>query len=278
MSRPQRARELLSSAEVARRLGVSAASVKRWADAGTLPCVRTAGQHRRFTVETVDQFRAAHEGVESAPATLGRRDAAAWVDELLTALPPLALEASLLGARAGLGSWWRVCEQLGAALVELGLRWSRGEISVTDEHRASERLSRALSRVGDWMPTAHDGPRCMLAAAEGDEHTLGLSLVEVCLREQGWTPIWIGRSAPSADVVAAIEGSDVQLVALSASASSSDGAALARHAEHIGEACRRAGADLVMGGSGAWPERPAFGQIVRDFTTLTQLLAARSGV
>jgi MerR family transcriptional regulator, light-induced transcriptional regulator len=280
VSGPQRTNELLSSAEVARRLGVSAASVKRWADAGALPCVRTAGHHRRFAPEAVDQFRAAQEeaATVSAPATPGRRDASAWVDELLTPLPPLALEASLLGARAELGSWWRVCERLGPSLAELGRRWSRGEISVTDEHRASERLSRALSRVGDWMPTAHDGPRCMLAAAEGDEHTLGLSLVEVCLREHGWTPIWIGRSAPSADVVAAIDGSGAQLVALSASASSRDGAELAHQAERIGEACRRVGADLILGGSGAWPERPAFGRIVRDFATLTQLLAAYSRV
>ena len=141
---------LLSSAQVAELLGVSAASVKRWADAGALPCVRTAGQHRRFRRATVDRFRAVQESDDDGYApqpTFGGRDAAAWVDDLLAPRPSLTLEATLLATRAELGSWWRVCERLGPALHELGLRWERGEISVTDEHRASERLSRALSRL-----------------------------------------------------------------------------------------------------------------------------------
>ena len=274
---------LLSSAEVAQLLGVSAASVKRWADAGALPCVRTAGQHRRFRRAAIDHFRAAHDSdvTPVASPTVGGRDAAAWVDELLAARPPLMLEATLLTTRAELGCWWRVCQRLGPALHELGLRWERGEISVTDEHRASERLSRALSRLGDWMPAtipAKDAPQCLLATAEGDEHTLGLSLVEVCLRERGWQPNWIGRSAPIADVATAIAAARPQLVALSASALSSDGADLARQAEHIGVTCRDVGADLVFGGSGAWPARPLYGRIVRDFAALADLLRARSGV
>lgn len=276
---------LLSSAEVAQILGVSAASIKRWADAGALPCVRTAGQHRRFRRDAVDHFRAAQDSeaapVASAPAAIGGRDASAWVDELLDARPPLMLEATLLTERAELGCWWRVCERLGPALGELGLRWQRGDISVTDEHRASERLSRALSRLGDWMPAAipaKDAPQCLLAAAEGDEHTLGLSLVEVCLRERGWQPNWIGRSAPIADVVAAITDARPQMVALSASASSTDRGDLARQAARIGDACRDVGAELVLGGSGAWPEPPPFGRIVRDFKRLAELLRAHSGV
>jgi methylmalonyl-CoA mutase cobalamin-binding subunit len=118
----------------------------------------------------------------------------------------------------------------------------------------------------------------MLAAAEGDEHTLGLSLVEVCLRERGWQPNWIGRSAPIADVVAAIGDARPHMVALSASASSSDRDALARHAARIGDACRDVGAELIFGGAGAWPERPPFGRVVRDFKRLADLLRARSGV
>lgn len=274
---------LLSSAEVAQLLGVSAASIKRWADAGALPCVRTAGQHRRFRRASVDHFRAAHDSdvTPPTPLAIGGRDASAWVDALLDARPPLMLEATLLTARAELGCWWRVCELLGPALHELGLRWERGEISVTDEHRASERLSRALSRLGDWMPAAIPATetlQCLLATAEGDEHTLGLSLVEVCLRERGWQPNWIGRSAPIADVAAAISDARPQMVALSASALSSDGADLSRQVERIGVACEEVGADLILGGSGAWPAHPLYGRVVRNFARLAEILRARPGV
>ncbi|MBV9958343.1 MAG: helix-turn-helix domain-containing protein, partial [Acidobacteria bacterium] len=43
----------LTSSEAARLLGVSEASVKRWADSGLLPALKTAGGHRRFRPEDV---------------------------------------------------------------------------------------------------------------------------------------------------------------------------------------------------------------------------------
>jgi excisionase family DNA binding protein len=48
---------LLTSAEAARRLGVSVSAVKRWADDGTLQSERTAGGHRRFHASEVERLR-----------------------------------------------------------------------------------------------------------------------------------------------------------------------------------------------------------------------------
>ena len=52
-------RKTLTSKEAARLLGVSEASVKRWADGGLLPSAKTAGGHRRFRPEDVATFRRA---------------------------------------------------------------------------------------------------------------------------------------------------------------------------------------------------------------------------
>ena len=49
--------EFLTSADVAKLLGVGPTSVKRWADSGLLPCLRTPGKHRRFAREEVERFR-----------------------------------------------------------------------------------------------------------------------------------------------------------------------------------------------------------------------------
>src|SRR5687767_7156732 len=49
-------RKNLTSRQAARLLGASEASVKRWADGGLLPAVRTAGGHRRFRPEDVAAF------------------------------------------------------------------------------------------------------------------------------------------------------------------------------------------------------------------------------
>lgn len=266
---------LLSSTEVAALLGVSPASVKRWADAGVLPCVLTAGGHRRFRRDDIEQFRA---GSEMQPALAGDgRAAAQWVDRLLANEAPPALEAALLSARSGLGSWWRVAERLGPALNELGDRWAAGDISVAEEHVASERLARALSRIAEWIPLSPRPPTCLLAAAEGDEHTLGLSLVEICLRERGWAALWIGRSSPAAGLADAVARFDVRLVALSASSYSSRTKPLAKQARLVGEACSAYGIPLVVGGSGAWPASLSYGRLVRDFSTFGDLLAALVG-
>ena len=50
-------RKNLTSKEAARLLGASEASVKRWADGGLLPTLKTAGGHRRFRPEDVAAFR-----------------------------------------------------------------------------------------------------------------------------------------------------------------------------------------------------------------------------
>ena len=52
----------LTSTEVADLLGVSEASVKRWADSGLLSTEKTAGGHRRFRPEDVAAFRRATQG------------------------------------------------------------------------------------------------------------------------------------------------------------------------------------------------------------------------
>lgn len=48
----------MSTAQVAQRLGVSAGTVRRWADAGHLPTYRTPGGQRRFSAERVEAFLA----------------------------------------------------------------------------------------------------------------------------------------------------------------------------------------------------------------------------
>lgn len=250
--------ELLTSQEVAALLGVSASSVKRWAEEGRLACIKTAGQHRRFERAAVERFRLGQLAPGEAPG-----------DDLLAALlgaeEPRVVEARLLDERARLGSWWQVAEGLGLLLDELGRRWEDGRISVLQEHLASERLHRALARVCEWLPVASQAPRALLATADGDDHTLGLSLVEVCLREQGWRTLWAGRGTPTGELIEQLGTllPPVRLLAVSASASSSDARDLGRQARRLGEACRTAHVALCVGGAGRWPETLEYGTRLR---------------
>jgi excisionase family DNA binding protein len=49
---------VFTSSQAARYLGVSLATVRRWADAGHLSCYRTPGGQRRFSREQLDRFLA----------------------------------------------------------------------------------------------------------------------------------------------------------------------------------------------------------------------------
>ena len=78
-------------------------------------------------------------------------------------------------------------------IEELGLRWASRRIGIVEEHLASDRLSRALARCAEALPSRPDAPRILLAAAEGEDHLLGLALVDLCVREEGWRSLWSGR-------------------------------------------------------------------------------------
>jgi excisionase family DNA binding protein len=268
--------DALTSAEAAELLGVSASTVKRWVDTGELESTRTVGGHRRIRRTIVERFRARMDGVDPGPAG----PSPGLVDLLLSDTPAQEVEARMMTLRSQAGSAAALGDVLAPAIQELGERWTSGGISMVEERLASERLSRALARLVEWVPIDAAAPRALLATAYGDDHTLGLSVVELVLREAGWHTLWAGRHTPPAEIAAAVidRSHGIRLVALSASIASRDRRALAAQEKLIGEACREAGAQLIVGGSGAWPESPRHGTLLRDFRQLDRLardLAAR---
>jgi len=256
----------LSTNGAARRLAVTAATIKRWTDSGFIRCERTAGRHRRFSEEEIERVARARGGADGAVDR--------WVDRLLGD-GDRALHAALLLERERLGAWWRVADELSPVLREVGVRWEDGRICVLDEHRASARLARALARICEGLPVRRGTPRALLAAAEQDEHTLGLSLVELCLREGGWRPCWYGARTPAGELAAAIRHGEGEAVALSASAASAP-ESLAEEVRRVGEAARQAGVLLVVGGRGRWPEPLPYGLRLTGFAELRAWMDARA--
>ena len=47
---------VFTSSQAARYLGVSLATIRRWADAGYISCYRTPGSQRRFSRRQLDEF------------------------------------------------------------------------------------------------------------------------------------------------------------------------------------------------------------------------------
>ncbi len=253
-------RELLTSTQVARVLGVSAATVKRWADAGALPYERTTGGHRRFSQEALERLLAERSRAE--PLGVDR-----WIDALIGKALPMAIEAMLLDERSRRSSWLEVAEALSEVIEEIGARWERGTLSVLDEHVASARLTRALGRSSDSLAVRAGAPTALLATPSVEFHTLGLSLVELCVREAGWSTVWAGASVPTSDLEAMTASGRVQLVLLSAGVHS-PAAPLAEVASRLAEVAEPRGIPLVAGGRGPWPEDAPRLTVLREFQDL----------
>jgi methanogenic corrinoid protein MtbC1 len=184
-----------------------------------------------------------------------------------------AATAGLERDRRRLGAWWAVADEMGATLRELGRQWTTGALSVIHEHVASAHLARALARCADRVRLPRNAPLALLMAAAGDDHTLGLALAELTLREAGYASRWVGRRAPVDQAVAYIGEGNLDLVAVSASVYSTDAPSLAAQAERLGAACRARGVALALGGEGPWPDPPPHGVRLRSFRELHELAA-----
>ncbi len=265
--------ELLSTNAAALLLGVGPTAIKRWSDDGTLPCVRTAGGHRRFRRADVERLLGSRQ-VDGDAGSDGELER--WLAALLSSSDGHEIEGLLLLARARAGAWYRALPVVGQLVREIGRRWEAGLLDVMQEHAASDRLSRALARVSDAILVAPTAPRALLVTVEGDDHTLGLSMAELCLREVGWQTRWAGRATPAGELAAGLGRGEIALVAASASAFSSDAGRLSAWLGTVGPAAADAGVELVLGGTGAWSDPPSFGVRARDFSELHAYLAGLS--
>jgi excisionase family DNA binding protein len=261
--------ELLSTNEAAHLLGVGPSSVKRWADEGLLPCVRTAGGHRRFERSAILEHLQRTRGQTSEDGLSPQR----FLDDT----EGLESIAALMSLRGRLGSWWAVANRLGEFVEQVGRAWSEGELSVIEEHIISERLARAVQACARFLPTSDSQPKCLLVLAEGEEHQLGLYFAELVLREAGWQAVWVGRKTPLDDLEEALASRPVQAIAVSASSYLCDEKEMKRQLKLLATRAEEASVPLFVGGKGAWPVAPSYGKRLDNFEDFHRELLAIAG-
>jgi len=220
---------LLSSTEVSRLLGVSSASVKRWADSGRLHCVLTPGRHRRFHRAEVERFQEAQTQLTS--------EVSGWADRLLSAHGSAGIQGSLLEERSRGGTWWRVAEQLGLVGPELARRVAAGRISAVEASIAGERLHRVVQQCTSTMPRT-GAPCLLLVRPEFDHARLGLALVELCAGDLGMETRLVG-SVEVGEVRRHLEQSAPSAVVLAASPETGDPHRVVAYASALQAACER---------------------------------------
>ena len=219
-ARADTGKELLRIGELSRRVDVPVASLRAWETRyGLLSPDRTKGGFRLYGPDDVARVLAmranlerglsaaeaarqalseSHEGTTPLFAEVG--------DELHAALSRFdetSAQAVLDRLFGSLSVDAALREVVVPCLRELGERWRRGEISIAQEHFASNVIrGRLMALARGWGRGS--GRLAVLACAEDEQHDLPLVLFGVLLRTYGWRIAYLGADTPLPSLVQAV--------------------------------------------------------------------------
>lgn len=203
--------------ELSRRTGVSPELLRAWERRyGLFEPDRSPGRFRLYSdadVSRVEAMRAQIAGglaaAEAARRVLAssstrstQKGPAPVLEEPLRALRAALVEFDEVGAHGALD---RLIASLSLEtflrdvvlplLREIGEGWERGEITIAQEHYASNLIRGRLMALGRGWGRG-SGRHALLAAPAGEQHDLGLVVLALALRDHGWRVTFLGADTP----------------------------------------------------------------------------------
>jgi MerR family transcriptional regulator, light-induced transcriptional regulator len=198
--------------ELSRRVGVAPETLRAWERRyGVLTPARTDAGYRVYGRD--DELRARRmQGLIDDGWAAGEAARAVTEPTVPPATPPPAVAADELvralldfdsaEAHAAIDRVFAARTLDGAlrdvvlpVLREVGEGWERGEVTVAQEHYATELLAgrlRGLAR--EWDDGL--GPRAVLACPPGERHDIGLLCCGLALHRRGWRATYLGPDTP----------------------------------------------------------------------------------
>ncbi len=201
-SRDDNGERQYSAAEVAKLR-----AIKRLMDVGMRP-----GKIVRGTLEELNALadgRIATRREQATPA------AEREILDLLAAHDAAALQNSLANLLMRQGIQRFVLETLTSLNHAVGDAWMRGELAVFEEHLYTEHVQVALRTVINAFPRQTGVPKVLLTTFPGEQHGVGLLMVEALLVPEGAQCISLGVQTPIEDIRRAALAYEVHVVALS---------------------------------------------------------------
>lgn len=212
--------------QIAKALGVSESSVKRWVDSGRLPAAKTAGGHRKVPLPSIAGFIRETGHLLAEPAVLGM--VAVSRGTTLESSVDNLFEALISGAEATCReivlSFYQRGESvadmgdklIGPAFQRVGDGWASGEVAVRQERRSCEVMMATLHELRRWLPApADDAPLALTATPSRDFAETPPRLVELTLLAEGWRVEMAGCGLPLREIDDLIAERRPRLVCLS---------------------------------------------------------------
>ena len=253
-------KELLSPNQVAKAIGVSESSLKRWADRGRIATVRTAGGHRRLPVSNVLKF-VREQGLELVDPTVlglpaatgtGARTLDRGRESLVQAYRNGSYEAALqivvdlYLVPHGLAELFDAVVQ--PALVEVGHRQAEGNMEIYQERRSIEFTARILHEISRMIPPADlSKPKAVGGTLDGDPYTTATKMAELVLRSVGYRAVTLGNELPFDTMAKAVDDENPRLLWVSVS-SIRDCGEFTERLNRLYDRCAANGTQLVIGG------------------------------
>jgi methanogenic corrinoid protein MtbC1 len=160
-----------------------------------------------------------------------------------------------------------------AALVSIGLKWQKNQVSVTQEHLATATAQTVMA--DSFSKSAFpplNGKRVLLACIEGNEHAVGLRMVSDAFELDGWNVQYLGANAPTRALIEQVTDWKPDLVGLSISFPhqlSGTREAIMQMRTQLGDAC-----PPIMIGAAAVNHFPALAQCIGADAHASDALAA----
>lgn len=223
--------------ELARRVGASPELLRAWERRyGVLQPERTAGGFRLYSSADEARVRAMQghirrglSAAEAARLAIAEGEAPPPQPPSELPTPPVSLDGEKEALAEALANYDEVAAQatldrlfaafsldtvIGEVVIpflhELGDRWEQGEISVGQEHFASNVIrGRLMALARGWDQGT--GPRAVLACAPGEQHDLGLACHGLALRARGWRISYLGADTPVETLAETVEDVDPEV-------------------------------------------------------------------
>lgn len=286
-----------NSKEAANILGVNVSTIKRWTEEGKLQCVKSSGGHRKFLMHHLSGFLESNKK-RAVKATIFPVDT---MEDLQVSryimkgdfsyLHKHALELALSFERIRL---FKILQGLYLAqhplpviydhfvvplLHEIGTLWEQGQISVAEEHVASQNIRDLLIRLQaiTARPPAEKGTALCLTFPD-ELHDIGLKMADHILELKGFKVLFSGQITPALSVEHLIKTFHPQRIYLSSTVVKNV-KATQKELNQLKSFANQYGFDLYGGG-------PGFSRLnietvhplvwLPDFTALSQSLTEKS--
>jgi len=102
------------------------------------------------------------------------------------------------------------------ALLEAGERWQRGAATVVQANFVITFLRQKISSMLAAYSQPASGPLAIAGSGPGEWHDIGILLVALALRRQGWRVLYMGQNVPASQLIGELPRLKAELVCLSA--------------------------------------------------------------